>query len=178
MKTLKTNADYQALFAEFLEISGISAEAVQSYLDGYCPQPGNYLLKNGNVSPHPVYDQESGIYYTPNDYIDLVAISNCQLQMTAAEAKLWCKMNNYILPTPQELQKIEPHLKTVNGAMCEIYMNNQLLPENYLQTCWNSENVNEDDDEKVSKRLVILGHKDNIPEIVIFMGNLKSHFHP
>ncbi len=149
---------------------------MQNYLDGNCPQPGNYLLKDGSCSVKPVYDQESGIYFTPNHYIDLVALSNCPKRLSAAEAKLWCKMNDYTLPSAKDLERIAPVLKAINGALCDVDMTELLLPADYLQEFWDADSVRQSQDND-EKRLLILGYKANVPEIVIFMGELKKFFH-
>lgn len=175
---LKTVSDYKSLFNALRDLAGVSEEAFNQYLAGKYPHPGNYFLKDGSYSKTVRYNCEAGIYFTPNLYVDLVALSNWKKNLNATHTAAWCEMNDYRIPALEELQLLQPQIGTVNTALCDVNMRSHMLTADFINECWYQENLEEYKDSPETKRLLVIRKKDNLAEVIPFLAKLSPMFQP
>lgn len=178
MKTLKTNADYAALFNDLLKAAEVSSHELNHYLSGNYnyPKPGFYQLKDKSFQAENKYGQEAGVYIAANYYIDLDALNGWKKDLTAAQTLVWAEMEGYQIPSAEELKLIEPVLKEVNEALSRTGMAKHILPDNYLNRCWSQEALEQAKGTTRKRRLIVIKEQENLPEILPFLAKIKSQF--
>ncbi len=177
MKKLNSKANYAQLFKGLLDLAGVSEKELQTYLLGFMkyPKAGDYQLKNKTFQSEPKWGEEWGIYFTPNQYINIDAMNNWKKNLTADEVKLWAKMFNYRIPTQLELEAIVPVVSSVNTSLCKVGMRQHILPQDLVQKCWSVEALQTARKDE-TRRLIVVEYQENLPEILPFLAQLKPQF--
>ena len=178
MKTLKTEADYAALFNDLLKAAGVSSNELNQYLCGNYnyPKPGYYQLKDKTFQAANKYGQEAGVYIDANHYIDLDALNGWKKNLTAEQTLVWIEMEGYPIPSEEELKLAAPVLKAVNEALSLTGMAQHILPNDYLDCCWSLESIEKAKGTAIKRRLIVIKEQENLPEIIPFLAKIKPHF--
>lgn len=177
MKILKNASDYKSLFNEFLALTGVSEKMLKQYENKDYPQPGNFLLKNGSYSKGVVYNEEAGIYFAPNLYLDLVALNEAtEEKLIALHAEGWCGVKKIIIPTLNELTALQTQVSAVNSSLCDVGMRKFLLPSDLINQFWYQEILHKPQEAEKKRRIIPIGFKENVPEAVAFMAKIKPMF--
>ncbi len=177
MKKLQNANDYKSLFAEFLAVAGVDEKMLKKYQNGDYPKPGNYLLKNGSTSSHTVFDEEAGIYFTPNLYLNLIAFSKTpNKKFVARDVEGWCNIQEVQLPTLEELTALQQQVKAVNSSLCDAGMGDFLLQADLVSQCWYQEILQNPQKAKETRRIIPIGCKENVSAAVAFMAKLQPMF--
>lgn len=179
MKELKSNKDFEMLFNGLLKAADVTAAELNQYLNGELdfPKAGFFQLKDKTFQPEPKWNEEWGIYFTPNLYINIDAMNDVKKPLTSEQAKVWAEMKEYRIPTDAELKLIAAEVAAVNSSLCDVNMHPHLLSQDVLQTCWSQESLKAaKKDEK--RRLIVVEYQENLPDILPFLAKLKPQFKP
>lgn len=177
MKTLKTANDYKSLFREILDLTGVSEKMLKQFQNKAYPQPGDFLLKNGEYAKSTVYDQEAGIYFAPNLYLDLVGLNDIPKdKLIALHAEGWCGAKKILIPTLDELAALQTQVSAVNSSLCDVGMRKFLLPSNLVDQYWYQEILHNPQEKDKTRKVIPIGYKENVPNAVAFMAKLQPLF--
>lgn len=133
------------------------------------PEPGDFHLKNGSFCKHMVWQQEDGVYISPNAYIKLDAMGE--------KACLWRDAeNSEALPTYLDREFLKDNLDKVNHALKE------LGKDPVSADCWYENAPDDYQSEDVYpggpqaeawRHCLPLVKEDNIDECFILLDRLK-----
>lgn len=130
-----------------------------SFLPQAAPRPANYLLKNGEWSQETVYDQEAGIFISPDLYLDLVNYTTDL--MTFAEAERFCVEKQVQLPKLCELYYLQ-HISKTHHINCAFYRINMYpVPDKVFSSCWYEE-VSETTKQNEKRRLLVIKSRSGV----------------
>lgn len=102
--------------------------------------PGDYLLKDNSVSISTQWNQEKGILIdSSGNYLSLINYPH--FAVTAAEALGYCKAVGVELPSAERLKTLETVLPAVNQSLKYVGLDNMLVPQNPVQSCWSKEDA-------------------------------------
>ncbi len=177
MKKLQNANDYKSLFAEFLAVAGVDEKMLKKYLNKEYPQPGDFLLKDGSYQNGTKYNEEAGIYFSPNLYLNLIAFSKTpNKKFVARDVEGWCNIQEVQLPTLEELTTLQQQVKAVNSSLCDAGMGDFLLQADLISQCWYQEILHNPQKAKETRRIIPIGCKENVPNAVAFMAKLQPLF--
>lgn len=133
---------------------------------------GSYLLKNGNMSEIPVYDQEAGIFITSALCLDLIDRCQTTKALSAYAAKKIYRAARRALPTQKQLWQLQMAVEEVNEALKKIGMWNYLLPTNVMDHVWCRETIRQKN--AGTKRLLYFNEiaKRKYPEVALLGHDL------
>lgn len=123
------------------------------------PAKGNFLLKDGNCSPHSVYNKEAGIFITPDLYVQIEHMTPQAL--SAAGAAGYCKAFDVEIPDAYEILQLQNALQEVNASLEAVGMRGCKLPDNIFDVVWYKEIVNSAE-ENLLRRVVVIKSKGNL----------------
>jgi hypothetical protein len=140
------------------------------------PLVGWYRLKNEQISQPTVYDEEKGVFVTPNLCLDTHIPTKA---VTHAEAVAYCKFYDLTLPTVEDLERIARNASSLNAALKAINLSG-VIPEDGFESvdsqCWTEEKMSqtekEGDDEQTSLLLFPIQRQERVPDIYVFLEEL------
>ncbi len=140
--------------AQKFEVGLLAASAVQ----------GHYLLKNGQKSIVPVYDQEYGVFIDENHYIPLKFSTR---PLTYREAEVYYQSIGGEMPDLYEAVRLSLAVDSVNAALEKIGMSEFIFSAPVLSSVWYKQAVPENSREK-RRCIVIAPYGDfNRPEYLV-----------
>lgn len=113
---------------------------------------GNFLLKNGQTSTYPVYNQEAGIFIDENLYIPLKMSKQL---FTAQEAKVYFDILGVKIPDFYQIVRLKLALEKVNSSLRKVGMEEFVIPTDVLKNLWYEEALEYPKSDEVRRCVVI-----------------------
>lgn len=133
------------------------------------PYQGDYLLKDGSISRHTVFNQETGILIDKDIWLSLHLSTQV---LTASEAKAYYNSIDHPIPSLYQLIRLKLAVGEINKSLTRIGMKVFSLPEDILNQVWCEESLKEI--KQTGKRRCVLINTDTnyqAPEYKLISGN-------
>lgn len=160
---------YSYSYPAFLKAAGITLSQLDDMRYGRIkyPKPGDYRLTFNRWSSQGEYNEELGIYVCPNEALSLDVPAKL---LTQKQAEVYCKAEDKLFPTLQQISLLEKHAVTINQALANIGMSAIRIPDEPLKTCWYQELI---DEGKVfageKRRLYVFDFIENVNPVLLLL---------
>ena len=150
-----------------MKITGLSASEQIICYDAKCVdagllhgsyRKGYFFLKNGSISPYPVYNQEFGVFIDQHLFIPL---KMSKKMFTAREAKIYFKTLGAKIPDFYQIVRLKLALENFNSALEQVGMKDFVLPSDVLDSVWYEEALESYHREEETRRCVVISEYDN-----------------